>query len=136
MLNAPIKGEVHSEPALLKPKERGGCLTAWLIFSLIIYGLLTAFFLFVSIEGVIRARTSNKSPFVGFVVGLLIIKLVCLAGIWRWRRWGVIGYFIVNALAAILALATESAVGPQSFGGLIEIGIIGALVYSRWRSFV
>jgi hypothetical protein len=136
MLNAPIDGQVHSEPAPLKPKERGGCLTAWLIFSLIVYGLLTAFFLFVSIESVIRGQTSHKSLFVGFAVGLLIIKLVCLTGIWRWRRWGVIGYFIVNALFVTLALATESAIDPQSFGGLVEIGIVGAFVYSKWGSFV
>jgi hypothetical protein len=33
---------------------------------------------------------------------LEVVGLICIGGTWAWRRWGIYGYFIANALVVIL----------------------------------
>jgi hypothetical protein len=40
--------------------------------------------------------------FMQYLIILEIVGLVCIGATWMWRRWGIYGYFVCNALIVIL----------------------------------
>jgi hypothetical protein len=40
--------------------------------------------------------------FLSYLITLEIVGLVCIGATWTWRRWGIYGYFVANALMVIL----------------------------------
>jgi hypothetical protein len=79
------------------PPERSKILTAWLSFYFILYTGFSVILL-AALPG---HFTEKPLEYVGTLIldGLYITVLV---GIWRWRKWGVFGYFILFGGSAIL----------------------------------
>ena len=42
--------------------------------------------------------------FASFLIALQVVNLVCIGATWTWKRWGIYGYFVANALVILLLL--------------------------------
>jgi hypothetical protein len=112
------------EPASVQAGERGGCLSIWLILSML-GGLL-------SLAGVAIAFS-----FFGLEDQTLPATLVSIAygagafGIWKWKKWGLYLY-VAAAAAALLIIAATTLLGDYDPGaalGSMAIWAIGMGIF-------
>ncbi len=119
-------------------KERGGCLTIWLV--LLTLGAVMGFF------GNLTTSTEEMDFLQMFIpalppwylpvsVVMALLNLVFLVGFWTWKRWGVYGYFALVLVNVILSLVL-------GFGVLIAVLSIGLgplityiLIMNIWDNF-
>lgn len=104
-------------------RKRGGCLTTWLIFNLVVIILFTVIYLLAAI-----GATTNASAAVPAWVFLVFALLGCvgiagLIALLTWRKWGfylIVFYVVCNILISIpLGL-----IDFRSFTPLIGVGIL------------
>lgn len=118
------------------PEERGGCLTAWLIFLgigsvLSIVLALIAFGFSYGVTGVL------------LLVGG-VLSFVGVSGIWRFKRWGyyllmtLSGISIVSSVLSICSNSSSSsapASGGSIVGAILGMLILYLLVREKWEAF-
>ena len=109
--------------------ERGGCLTAFLILSLIglpIAGLITLF----------GGSSSSLSlllvpkwyyPVMGIVS---IADFIFVLGMWNWKKWGVYGYASASILGFFINVMTTGLSGALL--GLVSLVILYFLIRPVW----
>jgi hypothetical protein len=106
--------------------ERGGCLTAWLIFVGIVNTLVLIFGF---------AMTSTLGPLSLLYVANGAIALAGVVGIWQLKKWG---YYTLLALYLIgfvgSFLVVRSTVSPL-VSSLVGLLITSYLVMNRWENF-
>ncbi len=113
-------------------KQRGGCLTAWIILAMIANPLVAIFYLFSGSQ-----LTKSLPGFPGWAIPVLVViaiaNTVFAVGIWMWKRWGVYGF----AASAVITLVVNlvAGLGGTSFTGLIAIAILWWLVRNMWQQF-
>ncbi|HEU5226724.1 MAG TPA: hypothetical protein VFU49_02850 [Ktedonobacteraceae bacterium] len=133
------------------PRERGGCLTTWLIFLGIVNA--TASFIFLGIVNALVLVFGLLSVIIGGLGGLdsplylvsSVVVLISIVGIWQLKKWGyytLMTCYTINFVFAILTLCVQSSsIGlvPYTVGGVIGtiIGMIITylLVHDRWETF-
>ena len=97
------------------PKDRHGCLTAYLVYMVLANSLYTLYFL---TEANFPQGTPGWSVLVMVITGLF--NVVCAIALFRWKKWG----FCVSS-AYILLVNLNLGVGPaQSLVGLAGIPIL------------
>lgn len=72
-------------------KKKSGCLTALLIFLMVVYalGAIGSIAAGPLLSGTIPGYTASN----GILTGILyLINIVFLIGIWRFKKWGFYGY--------------------------------------------
>jgi hypothetical protein len=111
-------------------KDRSGCLTYWLIYAAAIAVLFVYFFL--------PNIGSSSNWLTSTIIGISVLQLISIAGIWAWKKWGVFGYAILNLIAPIIAfLNTESIL--QTFVSLIQslslLLVLYLLAKPKWQFF-
>lgn len=111
--------------------ERGGCLAALLILMMIGNGLTILVYLVMGDKIARQARIPEWGSYLMAFFGFLNIIFAYL--IYQWKKAGVIG-ICINA-ACILVANLALGLGVSSFGGLIGIIILIALVSPRWQYF-
>jgi hypothetical protein len=106
--------------------ERGGCLTAWLIFV----GIVNTLVLILGF-----AMTSTLGPLSLLYVANGAIALAGVVGIWQLKKWG---YYTLLALDLIgfvgSFLVVRSTVSPL-VSSLVGLLITSYLVMNRWENF-
>jgi hypothetical protein len=110
-------------------KKRGGCLSALLIFNLIVSPLSGL----VLILGSSTMRDVLGIPYkVIMLTGILaIVSFVCVIGVWKWKRWGVYGWI---GLALLTFLVNTIAGAPANgLAGLVGIGLLLLLIRPVWH---
>lgn len=115
------------------PKKRGFWLSAFLIF-MFIANPLTAFTYFSNPEAIIQVYPKVTIGMLYFMGVMAIVNVVLAAGIWRWKKWGVYGFYCVVATAFCINLY----VGLGLAGSLM--GLMGAVIIfittkKRWEVF-
>lgn len=111
-------------------RERGGCLTAWLVLASVANPAVGLFYL------ANFARMSRVLPG-GIVVALVvaaIINTIFVVGIWQWQKWGVQGLLTLGVIAFFFNLATIG-LTPATLGGLFGLGLVWFLVKDKWDQF-
>ena len=74
----------------METRERGGCLTAWLVFALIVNVFSGAYYMFSS--SMIQETMPNFSDGAIPVTGVIaVVNFVCMLAIWYWKKWGMYG---------------------------------------------
>ncbi|HLI68832.1 MAG TPA: hypothetical protein VKV19_03650 [Ktedonobacteraceae bacterium] len=129
----------QQEPgAYARPRERGGCLTAWLIFQSI--GVV--------LVGIgVCALVTQGIPLLAVITGIFLIPVaISIYGMWNLRKWGYymqlalyllgIGGSVVSICAASSSGAgvAGSAIGEIA-GSIIGLVILILLVHDRWEMF-
>ncbi|GCE03168.1 hypothetical protein [Dictyobacter aurantiacus] len=104
-------------------RKRGGCLTAWLIFNLVVVVALTLLY-FMATLGAMANNTTTVSPFVFLLLGVVgIIGIVGLSLLLAWKKWGfylVAGYVLIGI---VLSFVTGS-VDVRTFTPLVGVVIL------------
>jgi hypothetical protein len=112
-------------------QERGGCLTAWLVF-------LTIANVLAIILGFALTGTLGPLSLLSVVSGTL--ALIGVVGTWQMKKWGyhtLIAFYLLGVIVGLLSLAEQSgsaSAGPI-IGSLIGLGITSALVLNKWEDF-
>ncbi len=119
--------------------QRGKFLTGWIVF----FGsaVFLASFLLVFDPGLKTSLGDLPGWFNSFVIGLLIGRLIALAAIWNFRRWGVYLLFALECLELAMGLFVFSGalnssrllLGVPSFVILIAIWILA--LRPKWPEF-
>lgn len=103
-------------------KQRHGCLTAFLVFSIILNALVSFMNLFAGT--MIRQGHPDMPGWTLPVLGIAgIINIVCLIALFRWKRWGFYGAAALAALAFIVNLVAGLNI-MQAFFGLFGIALL------------
>jgi O-antigen ligase len=129
-------GQSGNTPAWQGGKERGGCLTAWLVLATafnLFFGLIASLQL-LSFAGDPRVTRVVPSLVIYGLVALQIALIAGLFGIWNWKRWGV--YVVAGALAisAILSLIMGDVLRGLLFP-IIQFGLLFYLINPKWDYF-
>lgn len=119
-------------------RERGGCLTLYLVLIVIgsILGLIAAFSL---------SSTANQLAAQGFAVNVpswygpawivsIILSIAGAYGTWTWKKWGI--YLLAANLVFSTAISVAAGQGLSAIVGLIIAGaILWYLVRNKWAMF-
>lgn len=104
-------------------KDRGGCLSAFLAF--VAFGNILTFFVQAG-----AMRSSRSAEAIIPIAGLIVLGiLICVAGLWNWKRWGFIGLVSVFGLQVVLGLCTANL--PAIVGGVLYLVILIALMNDK-----
>lgn len=124
----------RSDSPLSGKRERGGCLTVWVAASAIV-GVIAVFGFF-NLLGVIgRIPTAARRISIGTLFlfgGLLAAQLVCLWGIWEWKKWGVYGMAAIAIASPFVEGALGVATATDWIAPFIQIGILYFLIKDKW----
>jgi hypothetical protein len=104
------------------PKQRHGCLTAWLVLMIIANGF-TALGTPLMV-GAIQQTIPNFPAWVVWPIALLaVLNVVFAIALFNWKKWGFFG-FLGTSLAAF-GLNIYAGIGiPQAVFGLVSIAIL------------
>ena len=141
--NHPERGESSPRSRrLYSPKrERGGCLTLWLVLATGVSGIS----FLVSVPQLLAvimdsSKISPQASTIALVLSALVILiqlpyLISLWGIWQWKRWGFYGVIAFIILKAILQLLGGMENLPNFFVSMFELIIVGYLAVNKWWDF-
>jgi hypothetical protein len=107
-------------------RERGGCLTAWLVFVGVVNVLALIF-------GFTMTNTLGPLSLLSVANGAIV--LIGVVGTWQLKKWG---YYTLLALYLIGFVASFLVVSVTVFpliSSLIGLGITSVLVLDRWEDF-
>ncbi|NVB38997.1 hypothetical protein G6O69_14235 [Pseudenhygromyxa sp. WMMC2535] len=126
----PYQAPVPSDPQPPMPddgiKTRHGCVTAYLIFMLIVNAITSLANLLMADE--IQDLTPGMPGWALPVLSLLgVLNVVFAVLLFRWKKIGFFGFVGTSVLAAIINLSAGLAIS-QVVGGLIGIGILYAIL--------
>jgi hypothetical protein len=111
--------------------ERGGCLTALLVLMMIGNGIGIIIYLAMGHDIARKAHIPEYSMYLMSFFAILNIIFAYL--IWNWKKAGVIGLCVNAGIILIVNLALG--LGASSFGGLVGVAILIALVSPHWKHF-
>jgi hypothetical protein len=119
-----------AQPPPAGPRQRGGCLTAYLILTLITSPIMGVWYLLFgsSVAAMLPQTPAWTIPVLGVMA---LLHFVFGLAVWQWKRWGVYG-FVVMSIAGFLINAATSGV-MNALTGLIGLIIIIALVRPIWH---
>ena len=109
--------------------KRGGCLTAFLVFSLIVNSL-TAIYYLVAGASVRQALPSMPSWAIPVLIVLAGVNVIFVVAVWKWKKWGVYGFTAVALIAFVINLMSVGFLG--ALFGLIGLGILIFLLRNVW----
>jgi hypothetical protein len=108
-------------------KERGGCLTAWLVLIILQSIVYTGLILY------LRQQQHASSPaWVWISLFLLsIVDIVAMIGVWNWKKWGLQLYSVSTAIGIAVGLMLT---GSQLivFHDIVPLAILGYLIKDKW----
>ncbi|MBI1280963.1 MAG: hypothetical protein GC179_22755 [Anaerolineaceae bacterium] len=116
-----------SSSSISKP-ERGGCLSWWLGVSVVVFILALVSYFAIGVRG------SQAVLVIGIIWS--VVCLIALYGIYKWKRWGVYSFIIVNVVGLIL---NSIANGSLSIFSIIlttvEVIVLLYVVRNKWKVF-
>ena len=126
MANLPHQLSSMRESRFIVRRERGGCLTAWLVFIGITNTLALIFWLVV---------TSTLGPFSLLYAATSAIILIGVVGAWRLKKWGyytLLTFYIISVVAGLLTISSSAS---PFIGSLIGLFILAAFMLNKWEDF-
>ncbi len=116
-----------------QPKERHGCVTAWLYFMIVTNALLGMAYVFASdmMAESMTGDVDNSSTVM--LLGLVsLVNFVLAIMLLKWMKWGFYGFMVTSVLAVMLNLALGLGVG-SSLAGLIGIVILYGILQIKQK---
>jgi hypothetical protein len=104
------------------PKQRHGCLTAWLIMMMIGNAFISLTLLFIDPK-LLQQQDSTMTKEKMLLLAILgIINISFAIGLWYWKKWAFHGF----ALSGVLMFITNVNMGQDVFSS--ALGLIGILL--------
>ena len=102
---------------------RHGCVTAYLIFMIIVNSILAIIYLFAG-EIITDNLAGDVSAGIIIILGLVgIVNVICAVMLFQWKKWGFWGFIGTSIVALMINLSIGLGIG-QSVAGLIGIAIL------------
>lgn len=129
-----VSNDVQEDhPSEIAPRDRGGCLSAFLIAMVGINGAVAVMYMLAGM-GVVAAFQRIAWWALWVLAATASINLVAALALWRWQRWGL--YVFIACTVVVFGLNTVIGVSLlMRVIGLIGPIILGLLMRSRWRQF-
>lgn len=118
---------------VMKSRERGGCLTAWLVVVLITNALI-AFYYLTSTSAMQQVYPTISSGVFLLLAVIGAVNVASAIGLWTWHKWG----FYLFVATSIITLVINIGIGLpilSSLAGLIGVGILWYLLHKKWNAF-
>jgi hypothetical protein len=108
-------------------KKRHGCLTAWLVFMIIVNSACAAIMYYLGNKSI--SLTVPEAPEWAFLalIALSLFNLACAIALFKWKKWGFWGFCISSIIALFTNLSIGLGIGSSIsgvFGILILYGIL------------
>ena len=104
------------------PKQRHGCVTAWLVIMIALNSLLAIIYLFAS--DFITNNLPNVSKTMIVLLGVFCAANVIFAVmLLKWKKFGFWGFVVSSVVVLIINLSIGMGIG-QSVGGLVGVAIL------------
>jgi hypothetical protein len=108
------------------PKQRHGCLTAWLLFVIAANSLVALFYV-VAHETIARNLHRGSDWAVTVDTLLLAANVVFAIALFRWKRWGFLGLVATSLGAFVVNLSVGLSLGQTLVGLLGPLVLFGVL---------
>ena len=127
-------GDEPPEPSVGDIRERGGCLTMFLVVGVALFVQLATMGLgLVTLpEGFANPNAPSWALPAAGVFGA--INALLLVGVWFWQRWAVYGFCAMSVIITVINLATGGA-PLQALVGLAAPFVLFLLASQRWTRF-
>lgn len=113
------------------PPERGGCLSLFLGFIMVV-NVLAILFICV-MTGQISSSAYGNSGLVMIIFGLSILagiaQIACAYGLWNWKSWGYNGLIFLYIVSIVINLIGNSL--PSAGGSVIGLAILYYLMQDK-----
>ncbi|MDD3641904.1 MAG: hypothetical protein PHQ19_00345 [Candidatus Krumholzibacteria bacterium] len=97
------------------PKQRHGCLTAWLILMIVANSLSALVYLFAK-NLIMDAAPGAPGWTFPVYAALGIVNVVCAVALARWKKWGFYG-FVVTTVAGMVSTSPSGRISCRSSSG-------------------
>lgn len=105
------------------PKERHGCVTAWLVFAIIVNSLTALVYLFASDVIVKNLPHEVSQPMILLLGALSVANVVFAFLLLRWKKIGFWGFAVSSVAVLAINISIGLSVG-QSLLGSVGLGIL------------
>ena len=101
------------------PKNRHGCLTAWLVLMLIANGASGLMYLLGS-EAIRRSLPNAPGWAFPVLIVFSLFNVVCAVALFQWKRWGFWGFCVSSLVALVVNLSIGLGMG-SALAGLVGV---------------
>lgn len=112
------------------PKQRHGCLTAWLILMIVANSLSALMYLFARNLIMDAAPGAPGWTFPVYAV-LGIVNVVCAIALARWKKWGFYGFVVTTVAGMVINIAVGAEIMQIVFGLVGIVILFGVLQIGR-----
>src|SRR5689334_10756567 len=103
--------------ALMQSRERGGCLTAWLMVAMLSNMLIAIYDVFSS--SVFQQLYPTISPVIFLLLPALgLVNIISAIALWTWHKWGFYLYVASSLITFVINISMGLAI-LQSLIGLL-----------------
>jgi hypothetical protein len=114
-------------------RERGGCLTAWIVV-VAIANAVTAFQYITGGNQLAQAIPGASGGVFILLAVLALVNVAAAVALWYWKRLGFYAFIGTSIAALVINLALG--VPPLlSLVGLVGVGLLWYLLKDRWEQF-
>jgi len=106
-------------------KGRHGCLTAWLVFMIIVNSG-TALYYLASGQSVRQLNPAMPDWALPVLILGCVLNVVFAVALFQWKKWGFYGFVCVAVVAMMVNFA--SGLGPFALTGLVGIAVLYAVL--------
>lgn len=120
-------------------RERSGCL--WILLILGTVGGIVSMFRGCSMPdkdsmAMLSAFYGETPDWYWYVNGFSqFLGLICIFGIWFWKKWGWYGIIVINVVGILVAMAANFLIGYTILGAIIGLAIWWAVLSGHWHNF-
>ena len=108
------------------PKQRHGCLTAWLILMIVANSLSALMYIFAK-NLIMNAVPSTPGWTFPVYAVLGIVNVICAIALTRWKKWGFYGFVATTIAGLVINILIQVEVRQIVFGLLGIVILFGVL---------
>lgn len=116
----------------MENKQRHGCVTAWLIFMIIVNSLTAVLYLFMGEVISQNLPTPIPQPMMVTLAIVSIINFVLAIMLFKWKKWAFWGFVVTSLAAFAINLSVGLGIG-QSLFGLAGIAILYGILQIKQK---
>ena len=117
-------------------RNRGGCLSAFLIVGLVLFAIGTIYLVIISIFGASeleQAFPSISSQYWLWGALLGMANFIAFLGIWWWRKWGIYAFIAISLIGFIVDLTGTFGGGVINLArGVVLVSLLLILIRGKW----